>query len=85
MFYTNIVVIASNKSRAETQSIKKGKQKNVIENHRNKMTERNKGKKKKKETMEIETIRKQQMKWQGTRSSSANSCPNCKLSLPIKR
>ena len=47
MFYTNIVVIASNKSRAETQSIKKGKQKNVIENHRNKMTDRNKGEKKK--------------------------------------
>lgn len=33
MFYTNIVVIASNKSRAETQKHKKGKQKNVIENH----------------------------------------------------
>ena len=41
MFYTNIVVTASNKSRAETQSIKKGKQKDMIENHQNTMADRN--------------------------------------------
>ena len=41
MFYTNIVVTASNKSRGETQSIKKGKQKDMIENHQNTMADRN--------------------------------------------
>ena len=47
MFYTNLMVTTRHKSRAETQNIKREEtEKNIIESHQNKMTDRNTRKKK---------------------------------------
>ena len=39
IFHTNLIVTIKQKSRAETQNIKKGTEKNIIENHQNKMAD----------------------------------------------